>query len=66
MWDLNLGVHACQKFFKPFRHRNTHASIYLVYKRNFLIYINITVGFKKTDSDACYHCRFILKTGSDI
>ena len=47
MWGLNLGVHACQKNFKPFRHRNTHASIYSVYKRNFLIYINITVGFKK-------------------
>ena len=41
-------------------------------KEFFLIYTNITVGFKKpavmreTDSDAGYHCRFILKTGSDI
>ena len=45
MWGLNLGVHACQKKFKPFQHRNAHASIYLVYKR--IIYINITVGLKK-------------------
>ena len=51
MWGLNLGVQACQKNFKPFQHRNAYASIYLVYKRNFLIYINITVGFKKIDSD---------------
>ena len=48
MYGLNLGVQVCQKKFKPFRYRNTYASIYLVYKRNFLIYINITVGFKKT------------------
>ena len=47
MWGLNLGVQSCQKKFKPFRHRNTYASIYSVYKRNFLIYINITVGFNK-------------------
>ena len=47
MWDLNLGVQACQKNFMPFRHRNTYASIYLVYKRNFLKYINLTVGFQK-------------------
>ena len=47
VWGLNLGVQACQKNFKPFRHRNTYASIYLVYKRIFLIYINISVGFKK-------------------
>ena len=47
MWGLNLGVHACQKNFKPFQHRNTHASIYSVYKRKFLIYINIAVGLKK-------------------
>ena len=51
MWDLNLGVQACQKNFKPFRHRNTYVSIYSVYKRIFLIYIDITVGFKKTGSD---------------
>ena len=47
MWGLTLAVHACQKKFKPFQHRNTYAYIYSVYKRNFLIYINITVGFKK-------------------
>ena len=47
MWDLNLGVQASQKNFKPFRHRNAYASIYSVYKRNFLIYINITIGLKK-------------------
>ena len=51
MWGLNLDVHACQKKFKTFQHSNTHAYIYLVYKRNFLIYINITIGFKKIDSD---------------
>ena len=39
--------HLTQKNFKPFRHRNTYASIYSVYKRIFLIYINITVGLKK-------------------
>ena len=48
MWDLNLDVHACQKKFKQFQHWNTYASIYSVYKRIFLIYINITVGFKKS------------------
>ena len=47
MWGLNLGVHACQKNFKPFQLSNTHASIYSIYKRNFLIYINTTVGLKK-------------------
>ena len=47
MWGVNLGVQACQKNFKPFRHLNTYASIYSVYKRNFLIHINITVDFKK-------------------
>ena len=50
MWDLNLGVHACPKKFKPFRHRNTYASIYSVYKRFFNIYK--------------HHCRF-QKTNSD-
>ena len=47
MWDLNLGVQACQKNFKPFRHRNAYASIYSVYKKYFFIYINITIGLKK-------------------
>ena len=51
MWDLNLGVQACQKNFKPFRHTNTYASIYSLYKRIFLIYINITVSFKKIGND---------------
>ena len=47
MWGLNLSVDACQEKFKAFRYRNTHASIYSVYKRKFLISINITIGFKK-------------------
>ena len=65
MCSLNLGVQACQKNFKPFRHKNTYASIYSVYKRKFLIYINITVGFKKLALMRINRHLF-LKTGNDI
>ena len=49
MWDLNLGVQACQKNFKLFRHRNTYASIYLVY--NFFNLYKHHRRFQKTDID---------------
>ena len=47
MWDLNLGVHACQKNSSHFD-IGLHMLLFIQYmKEFFLIYINITVGFKK-------------------
>ena len=74
MWDLNLGVQACQKKFKLFRHRNTYASIYSVYKKTQYnatffkkkLLHNITAGLGNEPAVMYpHHCRFIMRTGSD-
>ena len=51
MWGLNLGVHACQKKLSHFD-IGIHMLLFNQYiKGIFFIYINITVGFKKSGSD---------------
>ena len=49
MWGLNLDVQACHSNFKPFRHRNAYASIYLVY--NFFNLYKHHRRFQKTGID---------------
>ena len=60
VWGLNLGVQACQKKFKPFRHRNTYTSIYLVYKKH-----STMLHFSKKTATQ-HHCRFGELTNSDV
>ena len=38
LWGLNLGVHACQKNFKPFRHRR-FTEVHTPFRRTMTIHI---------------------------
>ena len=60
MWGLNLGVHACQKNFKPFQHRRSiHAS--QTYMCHFHRTMTIHIGYQGLFDSYAFLCRIGLK-----